>query len=160
MKKLLLALMFLAGAAITTNESFAQVRVNVNIGSQPMWGPSGYTNAQNYYFPDMDAYYNIDRRQFVYYERGRWVFSSSLPPRYRNYDLYNSYKVVINERDPWIRNRAYNRQYRNYRGHKGQAVIRDSRDNRYWANPNHPRHNEFERTGAKSGDIQPRPLRR
>ncbi len=30
-----------------------------------------------------------------YNEGGRWIHRSSLPPRYRGYDLYHSYKVVI-----------------------------------------------------------------
>jgi hypothetical protein len=37
--------------------AFAQVSVSVNIGSQPLWGPTGYDQAQYYYLPEYDAYF-------------------------------------------------------------------------------------------------------
>jgi hypothetical protein len=37
----------------------SQVSVNVNIGSPPLWGPSGYSNIDYYYLPDVQAYYDI-----------------------------------------------------------------------------------------------------
>jgi hypothetical protein len=36
-----------------------------------------------------------------------WVHSAALPPRYASYDVYNSYKVVVNERTPWVHNTVY-----------------------------------------------------
>lgn len=154
MKKLLLAFALFAGAATITTASQAQVRVSFNIGSQPLWGPTGYDYAEYYYLPDVDAYYNVGTQQFIYQDGGRWGNYNSLPGRYRNYDLYNGYKVVINERDPWLRHSNYYNQYRGYRGRHGQSFIRDSRDNRYWENPNHPSHSRWQRSGAKSGDVR------
>ncbi len=153
MKKLLLAFALFAGAATTATTSQAQVRVSFNIGSQPLWGPTGYDYAEYYYLPDVDAYYNVSNQQFIYQDGGRWGYHTSLPGRYRNYDLYNGYKVVINDRDPWLRHSTYYNQYRGYRGRHGQAFIRDSRDNRYWENANHPYHSRWQRDGAKSGDV-------
>ena len=99
MKKLLLfaAILFSIGA---TNKTEAQVgvNVNINIGSQPLWGPVGYDYVQYYYLPDIEAYYYVPRRQFVYLSGGNWIFSYGLPPMYRGYDLYSGYKVVINRR--------------------------------------------------------------
>jgi hypothetical protein len=40
----------------------SQVSVNVNIGSPPLWGPSGYSNIDYYYLPDVQAYYDIRPR--------------------------------------------------------------------------------------------------
>jgi len=95
MKTYILATIVFILSAITAN---AQVRVNlnVNIGSQPTWGPSGYDYVEYYYLPDIDCYYYVPRHQFVYLSNGRWVFSASLPLRYRSYDLYSGYKVVVN----------------------------------------------------------------
>jgi hypothetical protein len=45
----------------------AQVSVNVNIGSPPAWGPSGY-ETEYYYLPDVQAYYDIRASQFIYFE--------------------------------------------------------------------------------------------
>lgn len=35
----------------------AQISVQVNLGTPPQWGPSGYTNVQYYYLPDAESYY-------------------------------------------------------------------------------------------------------
>ena len=121
MKKILLitAILFTAFCY----KADAQVSVNINIGRQPVWGPVGYDYVDYYYLPDYDVYYDVPRGLFVYYDYGRWTFAASLPARYGRYDLYNSYKVVVNERNPWIRNNYYRSHYERYRG----------RDNRYYS---------------------------
>jgi len=121
----------------------SQVSVHINIGRQPVWGPVGYDYVDYYYLPDMDVYYDVPRGLFVYYDYGRWNFAASLPERYGRYDLYHSYKVVINDRDPWLRNSYYRSHYRSYRG-RYQPVIRDSRDNRYFAERERYEHNRYE----------------
>ncbi|MBA4239546.1 MAG: hypothetical protein C0448_02380 [Sphingobacteriaceae bacterium] len=73
----------------------AQVSVNVNVGSPPLWGPVGYTTERYYYLPDIEAYYDIQTSKFIYFGNGVWIRSIYLPRAYRNYDLYNGYKVVI-----------------------------------------------------------------
>ena len=110
----------------------AQVSVNINIGRQPVWGPPGYDYVHYYYLPDYDVYYDVPRGMFVYFDLGRWNFGASLPPRYGRYDLYHSYKVVVNDRDPWLRHKYYRSHYEGYRGRR-QDVIRDSHDGRYFA---------------------------
>src|SRR5678809_1729532 len=90
----------------------AQFRVNVNIGSQPVWGPVGYDHVDYYYLPDIETYYYVPTRQFIYFSNGRWIYSSSLPYRYRNYDLNRGYKVVVNQP----------RAYQNYSLHRAESV--------------------------------------
>ena len=82
---------------VSTNTIQAQVSVNVNLGSPPSWGPAGYSAVDYYYLPDVQSYYDIKARQFIYLGDGRWVRSRNLPTQYRNYDLYNGYKVVLND---------------------------------------------------------------
>ena len=41
----------------------AQVSVNVNIGAQPVWGPTGYDHADFYYLPDIGVYYSVVKQQ-------------------------------------------------------------------------------------------------
>jgi hypothetical protein len=106
--------------------SKAQVSVNVNIGAQPMWGPAGYASVDYYYLPDIECYYYVPRRQFVYLSGPNWVFSYNLPARYRGYDLYGGYKVVCDGPRPYrhfSHDRVAYARYRGYRGH--QPVIRD-----------------------------------
>lgn len=111
----------------------AQVNVNLNVGRQPVWGPIGYDRADYYYLPDIDAYYDVSKRQFVYPENGRWITDRNLPVRYKGYDLYNGYKVVINEPNPYLQADKNRERYGKYKGWKGprQVVIRDRRDEKF-----------------------------
>jgi len=135
MKKIVLITCLVAIGSIYGYKADAQVRfnVNVNIGSQPAWGPVGYDYAEYYYMPDIDAYYYVPERQFIYLEGSRWVFAPALPPRF-HYDLYRGYKVVVNDPRPYLHPGIYRDRYAGYRGAWGrQPVIRDSRNPRYFA---------------------------
>ncbi|MFD2581838.1 hypothetical protein ACFSR6_05000 [Pedobacter vanadiisoli] len=116
----------------------AQLNVNVNIGSQPLWGPVGYDHVDYYYLPDIESYYYVPKRQFVYLNGNDWVFANSLPSRYSNYDLYSGYKVVVNSPRPYLNFRNDKVKYSKYKGNKGQLIIRDSRDSRYYEVKGHP----------------------
>jgi len=98
----------------------AQISVRLNIGNPPAWGPSGYSDVQYYYLPDVEAYYDVNTSMFIYYEGRSWVRRSYLPSRYRNYDLYGGYKVVMNGyhgKTPYYNHREYKTKYaRGYRG--------------------------------------------
>lgn len=92
LKLITLALFFFAS---TTNH--AQVSINVNFGTPPQWGPVGYSEVSYYYLPDVESYYDIRQEQFIFLSNGVWIRSHNLPNRYRNYNLYNGYKVVLND---------------------------------------------------------------
>jgi len=125
------------------NISNAQIDVNINLGSQPVWGPTGYDYVEYYYLPDIEAYYNVPQQRYYYYEKGNWIYKSSLPSRYSNYDFYNSYKVVINEREPWRNHKNYKKKYYSYKGRHDQQLIRDSRESKYYVIKDHPEHNNW-----------------
>lgn len=89
----------------------AQVSVNVNIGTPPAWGPAGYSDVRYYYLPDLETYYDVSTSNYVYLNNGQWVRARSLPSAYRNYDLYNEYKVVLTDY-------RGDRPYDNFKSHK------------------------------------------
>jgi len=122
-----------------TPYTHAQVRVSINIGSQPLWGPVGYQTADYYYLPDIETYYYVPQRQFIYLSNGRWVFATSLPERYRGYDLYNGYKVVINEPRPYLHFKEDKIKYVKYKNIHSQPVIVRSEDPRYFVIEGHPK---------------------
>jgi hypothetical protein len=157
MKKLVLFAAVLMVSLFSINSAKAQVSLNINIGSQPVWGPTGYNHVDYYYFPDIDAYYYVPSAQYIYSNGGRWVWVSSLPAQYRNFDLYRAYKVVINEPKPYLRNNIYVTKYSKYKNYGGrQGIIRDSRDTKYYVVKGHPNYN-----GNKTVVINNnRPLRR
>src|SRR6266404_9435922 len=98
MKKWLIGTGLILASLGFVQKTEAQVRVgiHINIGDQPSWRAPGYDYVEYYYLPDIECYYYVPRRQFVYLSNGSWVFSASLPGRYRDYDLYTGYKVVVN----------------------------------------------------------------
>lgn len=141
---ILAAGLLLSVAAINTSD--AQVRVNINIGSQPLWGPTGYDNVDYYYLPDCEMYYYVPKHQYVYMSGGRWIFATNPPARYRNFDFYTAHKVVINEPRPYTHFDQHRKQYAQFRGERGrQENIRDSRDRKYYGVKGHPHYNERDR---------------
>jgi hypothetical protein len=138
-------LLILIAAVLLSSNVDAQLRINLgfNVDRQPAWGPTGYDHVEFYYLPDIDVYYNVPQQRYFYNERGRWISRSSLPSRYRGHDMYNSYKVVINERAPYRNNRTHREQYASFKGRRDQQSIRDSRDSKYFVNKNHPEHNNW-----------------
>ncbi len=126
-----MASVLLASFAFKTADAQLHVRVGLNIGSQPEWGPVGYDHADYYYMPDIDAYYDVPAHQYVYYNNNTWIHGAVLPARYGNFDRYHSYKVVVNQRNPWEHHADIRNRYANFRGRHDQTVIRDSRDEHY-----------------------------
>ena len=90
----------------------AQVNLQVNIGSQPNWGPRGYDHVDYYYLPEVESYYYVPTRQFVYLERNKWVHRKSLPARYRSYNLHQGRKIVINQPRPYLKHQVYQSNHR------------------------------------------------
>lgn len=113
MKKILtLSILALSAASFMKADAQVRVNVNVNVGSQPSWGPRGYDYVDYYYLPDIDAYYSVPTRQFIYLSGPNWVFSYGLPPMYRNYDLSRGRVIVVNRQRPWLYNDEYRVRYR------------------------------------------------
>lgn len=100
----------------------AQISVHLNLGAPPQWGPVGYSQARYYYLPDVEAYYDVQSSMFIYLSGGAWVHRAYLPERYRDYDLYGGYKVVMNGyrgNRPYENFNDYRTRYA--RGYRGQA---------------------------------------
>ena len=117
----------------------AQVAVTVNIDSPPMWGPAGYSDVHYYYLPDVQAYYDVPASMFIYQSGGVWIHRTYLPIRYRNYDLYRGYKVVMTDyhgHSPYDHYKQHKVKYaKGYRGQE-QKNIGHKPDNKYSSTPN------------------------
>src|SRR5665213_864403 len=115
MKKIILSVTFFS-VCLLFSQAQAQpgFQVHVNLGVQPAWIPQGYAGEDYYYLPDIQAYYCVPLRQFVYQEGGRWMFNASLPDRYRSYDLNRGYKVAINGPSPYLHHEIYRDRYSHY----------------------------------------------
>jgi len=117
----------------------AQISVKVHIGTPPAWGPAGYNNVQYYYLPDVEAYYDVQHSMFIYQSGNAWVHRSYLPTRYRNYDLYGGYKVVVNDyrgNTPYIHFKDHKMKYaKGYRGKAQRNIgVRNNQHNQVKSN--------------------------
>lgn len=145
MKKLILLAVLLT-SGLLSQKAEAQVSFRFNIGIQPVWGPAGYDHVEYYYLPEIEAYYYVPTRQYIYLYNGRWITRGYLPQRYRNFDLYSTRKIVINEPKPYMRHNEMRSKYSNSRDHQNQQSIRDSRDSKYFQNKRHPEYNNWKRS--------------
>jgi hypothetical protein len=150
MKKTILIITVMLGSFVFTTAK-AQIHLGLNIGVQPLWGPVGYDHAEYYYMPDIDVFYSIPNRQYIYQERGSWRFSASLPGRYRNFDLNNTYKVVVNDARPYNHAQMYRSKYAGYRGNHEQQIIRNSHEQKYFENKDHPEHDKWKQENNREG---------
>ena len=140
MKKVILFTIIAAGSLISKPAS-AQVSVNINIGAQPVWGPVGYDYVDYYYLPGIESYYYVPTRQFIYFSNGRWIFARTLPGRYSYYNIYNGYKVVINEPRPYLHFNVHKIKYAKYKGYNGrQVIIKNSNNPKYYVVKGHPKY--------------------
>lgn len=110
-----------------TSTLIAQVSVNISIGSPPAWGPAGYSQVRYYYLPDVEAYYDVRSGMFIYFGGQSWVHRSYLPARYKGYDLYRGYKVVMPEyhgNTPYTHFKEHKTKYKkgSYHGRPQQNV--------------------------------------
>lgn len=143
MKKVMIVLLLLAGSAGMQTAN-AQVKVNINIGNQPAWGPTGFDHVDYYYFPDNNIYYDIVKAQYIFLRGGQWIFTNSLPSSYGRFDPYNAYKVVVNDPNPYRNNKRDITRYSKYKGQHNPYMIRDSHDVKYYESKQHPQHQQWE----------------
>ncbi|MFY7899851.1 MAG: hypothetical protein ACOVNY_06680 [Chitinophagaceae bacterium] len=119
----------------------SQISVQLNIGLQPDWGPVGYDHVDYYYLPDIEAYYYVPKRQYVYLNGSSWVFATNLPSRYQGYNVYNGYKVVINQPKPYLQFYNHKVKYAKYKGNSGkQGIIKNSNNPKYYVVKGHPKY--------------------
>lgn len=136
LKLITLALLFFASTS-----NYAQVSVSVNFGTPPQWGPVGYTEVSYYYLPDVESYYDIRAQQFIFLNNGVWIRSHNLPYHYRGYDLYNGYKVVLNDYHgsrPYVHYSEHKvKYYKGYsKGHQKNYRMASNYDNGHHGNGN------------------------
>lgn len=152
MKKIMMVLTIALGLTATAaNSALAQVNIQINIGQQPGWGPTGYDHVDFYYLPELNCYYDVMRGQFIIPVRNSWVYSRTVPAGYRNIDLYRTYKVVVNQSAPYRYNSSHMRQYARYRTNHNQLVIRNSKDYKYYQSAGHPNHNQWRGNNGNVG---------
>jgi len=156
MKKLRIFLIIVTLFSIKATITSAQLSLNVNINTQPIWGPVSYDYVEYYYLPEYEMYYYAPKAQFIYLKGNKWIYSKSLPYQHRQADLYRTYKVVINESKPYLRNDHYKNEYKHFKNeHSKQDAIRDSHDSKYTMRKGHPHHAQNKTMAPQRNKVSP-----
>jgi len=109
----------------------AQVAVTVNkTYGAPVWAKAAPAKVQYYYLPDIETYYDVPAKRYIYQRDGRWVRTTVLPTRYKGYDLYHGQTVYLTDY-------RGNAPYKYYKAHKIKYVGKKwkhdkGNHNRYW----------------------------
>jgi hypothetical protein len=92
------------------------LRAQPVIYPNPPWAPAYYPGVRYYYIPDIETFYDLSNQDFVYLDDGQWLFSYSLPPMYRNFDLYDAFVVALDMDvfQPWMHFQFYLSNYPRY----------------------------------------------
>lgn len=70
--------------------------------SQPLIDPTTNCQMRYYYFPNLEAYFDTQKRIYYYKEDSEWVTDEEIPEGYRGYSLYNKVYVFISDYDDEI----------------------------------------------------------
>jgi hypothetical protein len=110
-------------------------------GSQPVyespqWAPAVYSGIRYYYLPDIECYYDIYTREFVFLDHAQWFYSPTLPTMYPGFDLNNCFVVIVNSNiyQPWMHHQYYvshfpRYYYRDYYDHSNIPYVRGYDEN-------------------------------
>lgn len=77
--------------------SSAQTVSDVN--SSPNVDSKSKTEIRYYYFPNIEAYFDLQEKVYLYKDNGEWTEAEELPKNYGGYSLYNKARVIINDYD-------------------------------------------------------------
>lgn len=127
MRKLFFVCMMLVFTS-WTGQVNAQVSVSVNVGIQPKWGPVGHSYVQYYYLPEIDSYYDVGNRKFVYYKGKKWVSKKNLPKHFRHLNLYHTHKVVVNQSYPWRNHMHVKNKYKGRGNSHKHHIYKENKD--------------------------------
>lgn len=82
----------------------------------PDWAPPYYSGVRYYYIPDIEVYYDLGERVFIYLDNGYWRYSRMLPGMYAGFNLRDCYSIALNVRvyEPWRHHQYYVSNYPRY----------------------------------------------
>lgn len=72
------------------------------------------TEIRYYYFPNLEAYFDLQEKVYLFKEDGEWVEAEELPKNFGGYSLYNKVRVTITDYDgdePYLMIDAHKKKY-------------------------------------------------
>lgn len=83
------------------NTSFAQKSKKPD-DSTPLIDPISNCQLRYYYFPNLEAYYDTQKKIYYFKENSQWTTAEEIPEGYRGYSLYNRIYVFVTNYDDEI----------------------------------------------------------
>jgi hypothetical protein len=54
-------------------------------------------NIRYYYYPNLEAYFDLKHRVYIYKVNGVWIQKQAIPANYRGYSMYNKRYVILSD---------------------------------------------------------------
>jgi hypothetical protein len=67
--------------------------------SVPLFNPENNCQLRYYYYPNLEAYFDTQKRVYYYKANAEWKTAEEIPNGYRGYSMFNKYNVMINDYD-------------------------------------------------------------
>lgn len=64
-----------------------------------LFNPVTHCQLRYYYYPNLQAYFDTQKRLYFYMVKGEWQTAEEIPTGYRGYSMYNQYSVFITDYD-------------------------------------------------------------
>jgi len=64
-----------------------------------LFDPITNCHLRYYYFPNLEAYFDIKKNIYYYTQNGKWIIADEIPAGYKGYSLYNKCRVAITDYD-------------------------------------------------------------
>jgi len=107
-----------------SNSTLAQVTININ--ALPEWAPAEYIPESRYYYiPELDVYYDIPSKMYIYFHKNGWVRNKKLPKNYAKHNLKKCYKVSLFDvgPNPYVYHNSHRVKYpKNYKRNEAQLT--------------------------------------
>jgi hypothetical protein len=94
MKKVCLYLIFIC--LLPTNSLISQFYSNAYNLEDYNQIPVPLDSIRYYYYPNLQAYFDTHKKEYIFKKQGEWVRNKSIPDDYRGYSLFNKNYDVIN----------------------------------------------------------------
>jgi hypothetical protein len=71
----------------------------VSTTDEPVLQTPKKTEIRYFYFPNIQAYFDLQEKVYLYKDQGEWIEAEELPKNYGGYSLYNKSRVSITDYD-------------------------------------------------------------
>lgn len=127
--------------------TFLLLLASENIFAQgpPPWAPAhGYrAKTRQIYFPEQNFYYDIERNDYIYLNRGVWTISARIPAPFININLGRSVQIQLDlvGNEPYRYNSVHVVKYKKYKPKKHKVIyVEDDDDQGEHKHKGHGKH--------------------